>query len=197
MTKLKPIFRQVGAHNYSKLGLRRRKKQKYRRPGGGDNKIRLNRAGRVRKVKIGFRNENSQRGLIQGKKPIMIYNINDLKKIEKSFIGIIGKIGNKNKKIIAEKIIKDKISLYKFNAEKFLSDLENKIKNAKENKKKNIEEKKSKYEKAKEKEKKDEDESKKESEEKKLEDKIEEKENKEKPLSEDELKVKEAKIKEK
>lgn len=192
MTKLKPVFRQVGAHNYSKLGLRRRKKQKYRRPAGGDNKIRLNRAGRVRKVKIGFRNENSQRGLIQGKKPVMIYNAEDLKKIGKDFIGIIGKIGNKNKKIIAEQIIKDKINVYKFNAEKFLSDLENKIKESKEKKNKRIEDKESRNKKAK--EKKDKKEEKKESEEKKLEDKIEDKE---KPLSDDELKVKEAKIKEK
>lgn len=186
MTKLKPIFRQVGAHNYSKLGLRRRKKQKYRRPAGGDNKIRLNRAGRLRKVKIGFRNDNSQRGLIQGKKSVMIYNVNDLKKINKDYIGIIGKIGNKNKKIIAEQIIKDKINIYKFDAKKFLNELENKIKESKEKKKIKIDDKKFKE--------KGKDEIKKNSEENKLEDKIGDKE---KPLSEDELKVKEARIKEK
>ena len=84
MTKLKPIFRQVGAHNYSKLGLRRKKKLKYRRPGGGDNKIRLNRAGRIRKVKVGFKNQKSTRNLINGKKSIMIYNIKDLNKIGKN-----------------------------------------------------------------------------------------------------------------
>lgn len=189
MTKLKPIFRQVGAPNYSKLGLRRRKKQKYRRPAGGDNKIRLNRAGRVRKVKIGFRNDNSQRGLIQGKKSVMIYNVSDLKKISKDSIGIIGKIGSKNKKIIAEQIIKNKINIYKFDAKKFLNELENKIKQAKEKKKMKIEDKKS--------EEKVKDETKKNSEENKLENKVENEENKEKKLTEDEIKVKDTKIKEK
>src|SRR3989344_9430551 len=109
MTKLKPIFRQVGAHNYSKLGLRRKKKLKYRRPGGGDNKIRLNRAGRIRKVKIGFKNQNSTRNLVNGKNVVMINNIRDLRKIGKNDIGIIAKIGNKNKKNIAEEVIKQKL----------------------------------------------------------------------------------------
>ena len=40
MTKAKPIFRQVDAHKYSKLGVRRKKKVKYRFPNGRDNKIR-------------------------------------------------------------------------------------------------------------------------------------------------------------
>tara|TARA_Y100000310_G_C20687615_1_gene820114 strand:- start:586 stop:873 length:288 start_codon:yes stop_codon:yes gene_type:complete len=39
MTKAKPIFRQVDAHKYSKLGVRRKKKVKYRFPNGRDNKI--------------------------------------------------------------------------------------------------------------------------------------------------------------
>jgi ribosomal protein L32E len=184
MTKLKPIFRQVGAQNYSKLGLRRKRKLKYRRPSGGDNKIRLNRAGRIRKVKIGFKNEKSLRGLINGKKTVMIYNLKDLEKIGKNMIGVIGKIGNKNKKFLAEKIIEDKIEIYKFDPNKFLKNLENKIKEKRDKKEKR-------NQKRKEREKKSE---KKSEDREKLEDKIEEK--KEKDFTEDENKVKEAKIKE-
>lgn len=195
MTKLKPIFRQVSAHNYSKLGLRRKKKLKYRRPGGGDNKIRLNRAGRLRKVKVGFKNQNSTRNLINGKKAIMIYNVKDLKKIGKNDVGIIAKIGNKNKKIIAEEIIKQNIKIHRFDSQNFLKNLEEKMKMAKENKEKRIAGKITRDKKSKEKETKEKSE-KKDNDETKLEEKIEDKKINEKELTEDEKKVKEAKIKE-
>ena len=136
MTKTKPIFRQVDAHKYSKLGVRRKKKVKYRFPNGRDNKIRLNYAGRLRKVKVGFKNENAERFLIKHKVVVRIENVADLKNIGKDMIGIIGKIGNKNKKAIAEKIIKDKIEVYRFDAAKFLKDLETKMKEAKDKKNK-------------------------------------------------------------
>jgi len=136
MTKTKPIFRQVDAHKYSKLGVRRKKKVKYRFPNGRDNKIRLNYAGRLRKVKVGFKNENAERFLIKDKVVVRIENVADLKNIGKDMIGIIGKIGNKNKKAIAEKIIKDKIEVYRFDAAKFLKDLETKMKEAKDKKNK-------------------------------------------------------------
>ena len=42
---------------YSKLGVRRKKKQVYRKSKGIDNKMRLNMKGHSRKVKAGFRSE--------------------------------------------------------------------------------------------------------------------------------------------
>ena len=134
MTKAKPVFRQVDAHKYSKLGVRRKKKVKYRFPNGRDNKIRLNYAGRLRKVKVGFKNENDGRHLVNGKKVIMIYNVADLKKIVEGCIGIIGKIGNKNKKAIAEHVVKNKMELFRFDAKKFLEGLDKKMKEAKDKK---------------------------------------------------------------
>jgi ribosomal protein L32E len=174
MTKAKPIFRQVDAHKYSKLGVRRKKKVKYRFPNGRDNKIRLNYAGRLRKVKVGFKNQNDGRHLIQNKKIVRVENVNDLKKIGKGMIGILGKIGSKNKKTIAEKIIKDKIEIYRFDAAKFLKDLEIKMKENKDKKTKRISGKVSRDKKAKEKAEKDKKdaEKKKADEEKKKEDKV-------------------------
>ena len=134
MTKAKPVFRQVDAHKYSKLGVRRKKKVKYRFPNGRDNKIRLNYAGRLRKVKVGFKNENAGRGLVHGKMVVMVFNVEDLKKIGKDMIGVIGKIGDKNKKQIAEHVVKNKVELYRFDAAKFLKDLGNKMKDAKDKK---------------------------------------------------------------
>ena len=99
-----------------------------------DNKIRLNYAGRLRKVKVGFKNENDGRHLVNGKKVIMIYNVADLKKIVEGCVGIIGKIGNKNKKAIADHVVKNKVELFRFDAKKFLDRLDKKMKEAKDKK---------------------------------------------------------------
>jgi ribosomal protein L32E len=176
----KPKFRRTDGHNYSKLGVRRKKKQVYRKSKGRDNKIRLHMKGHVRKVKIGFRNAKKNRNLIKGKESIMIFNVEDLKKIKDGMIGVVGSIGDRKKMKIAEKVVKDKIPLLNLDAEKFLKYIEEKIKKAKEKKAERNKKKATKDKKAKEKEEKEkkEAEKKKEDEKKdkgKLEEKIEEK----------------------
>jgi ribosomal protein L32E len=134
MTKAKPIFRQVDAHKYSKLGVRRKKKVKYRFPNGRDNKIRLNYAGRLRKVKVGFKNENVGRHLVKDKKVVMVFNVADLAKIKDGMIGVIGSVGDKNKKAIAEKVVASKVDLFRFDAKKIIDGIDKKLKEAKEKK---------------------------------------------------------------
>lgn len=146
MPKKQKFFR-VGTHKFSKLGVKRKKKQKYRKPNGPDNKIRLNLKGRLRKVKIGFKNENVKRGLIKGMMPIRIFNIKDLNKIKNGMIGIVGHIGLKRKKEIAEHVLKNKVNLLNFDAQKILKMVENKIKKSKGEKIKKYDEKKIKEEK--------------------------------------------------
>ena len=220
MTNNKPIFRQVHAHKYSKLGVRRKKKQKYRKPAGRDNKIRLNEAGRRRKVKIGFKNKKSERGLINQLEVVMVYNVDDLKNIKENMIGLIAKVGSQKKKDIFEYVSKHNIKIANVDVQKFLKKIEDKMKKTKEEKKKRDQKKEVRDKKDKEKEvkqKKGEAGSEsKDSEELKKEDKLEgkveeEKEDKassekekekkvgvkeEKKLTDDEKKVKEAKIKE-
>tara|TARA_Y100000310_G_C20674885_1_gene812423 strand:+ start:685 stop:1038 length:354 start_codon:yes stop_codon:yes gene_type:complete len=82
---------------------KRKNKQKWRRPKGHDNKIRLNRAGRMKGVRIGFRSSREQRK----KTSILIRNLKDLEKVKKGDSVIIGKIGKKKRLEIEEKI-KDK-----------------------------------------------------------------------------------------
>ncbi len=147
----KPKFLRTSAHKYSKLGVRRKNKQIYRKAKGRDNKIRLNKAGRLRKVKIGFRTQKNQRNLIKEKKPIIIMNLEDLKKIKPENIGIVGKIGNKKKKQIAEQAKKENIKLANLNLEKFLKKLEEKTIQKKEKKKKIKEKKQARDKKSKEK----------------------------------------------
>jgi len=127
------FLRRVG-NRFSKLGKGRRKKQKWRRPTGRDNKMREKRKGYPAIVKIGYKQDVKTRGEIKAKKPIMIMNVNDLEKIKKNEIGIIGHMGKK-KKIELAKIAKEKkIKVYNLNSEKFLKKVE-KVKKEKDEKK--------------------------------------------------------------
>ena len=109
---------------YSKLGVRRKKKQVYRKAKGTDNKIRLKMKGHVRNVSIGFRSAKKTRGMIMKLKPVMIYNVKDLNKINKDEIGVVAAIGNKKKIEIAKEAQKQKIRLANLNPKIFLENHE-------------------------------------------------------------------------
>lgn len=130
MAKNKKFWR-GNTNQYSKLGLRRKNKQKYRKGKGRDNKMRLNIKGHLKKVRIGFKNMKKTSGLVKELKPIIIKNLNDLKKLGKSEIGIIAKIGNKKRKEIAEYAIKNNIRLY-LDPKRTLERIEEKLKKVKE-----------------------------------------------------------------
>jgi len=171
-------FRRTDGHKYSKLGVRRKNKQVYRKAKGIDNKIRLGKRHRPVRVKIGFKNEKTTRGLINGMEAVMIHNVKDLEKVKENMIGIIGKIGNKKRKEVAEIALEKKIKLLNLDAEKFLKKIENKMKLAEIEKTKRSTKKKVKDKKAKEKEDKEKKEAEKKEEkkeEKKSEEKLEEK----------------------
>jgi len=190
MTKIKPKFKRTDAVKYSKLGVRRKKKQVYRKARGRDNKIRLNMKGHTRNVSIGFKNENAKRGLINGMKVVQIFNVEDLNKINKETIGIVAKIGAKKKKEIVEFAIKEKIKLANVDTEKFLAKLEEKMKKMKEEKNKRHKRKLERDKKAKDKEEKERKES-----EKKIEkdEKMKDKEEKKAEIKESKIKKEDAK----
>ncbi len=135
MADKKPKFRRTDFSKYSKLGVRRKKKQIYRKSKGRDNKIRLKMKGHVRNVSVGFRTEKKKRELIKGLEPVMIYNLKDLKKIGAESIGIVAKIGIKKKKEILEYCVKNNIKLF-IDAEKNFKKIEEKMKKIKEKKEK-------------------------------------------------------------
>ena len=148
-------FVRAGKHRYSKLGLRRKNKQSYRKSKGRDNKIRLNKAGRMTRVKVGFRSKKSERDLVKGLKRIMINNIDDLKLIKDGMVGVIARIGKRKKLEIARYAHEKKVKLKNIDIEKFIKDVEEEMKSIKENKIKRLDKKKKKDKKAKEKEKED------------------------------------------
>ncbi len=135
MTKKKQKFMRTDFRKYSKLGVRRKNKQKYRKGKGIDNKMRLKMKGHLRNVSIGFRTKKKIRGLVNGLKPVLINNINDLKKIAKEEIGIIAKIGSKKRKDILDYAIKNGIRL-SIDAKKALEKIEHKLKKVKEEREK-------------------------------------------------------------
>jgi large subunit ribosomal protein L32e len=118
MTKKKFLRRTWS--RYSKLGLRRKKKQVWRRPTGRDNKMREKRGGYPAVVSIGYKKEKDSRGKIEDKVVVMVNNLKDLQKVKKEEIAIIGKIGKKKKLEIAKKAKEGNISVSNLNLNKFL-----------------------------------------------------------------------------
>ena len=108
---------------YSKLGRKRKKKQKWRNPGGRDNKMREKRRGYPSKVEIGYKKSKEETKAL----PMTVNNVNDLKKAKGKTV-IIGKVGKKKKTEIAEKAKEMKISVQNLNVEKFLKKIKTKEK---------------------------------------------------------------------
>ena len=124
-------FKRTNFANYSKLGVRRKNKQKYRKGKGIDNKMKLNMKGHLRAVRDGFRTAKKTRDLVKGLKPVQIFNIEDLKKVGEGMIGIIAKVGDKKRKEIAEYAIEKNIKL-SLNPKIMLVKIEKKLKKSKE-----------------------------------------------------------------
>jgi len=149
----KQKFLRTNWKKYSKLGLRRKKKQIYRKSKGRDNKIRLKMKGHLRNVSVGFRTEKKKRDLVEGLRVVIVHNLKDLKNIQDGEIGVVAKIGNKKKQELAEYAQKEKIKLINLKPEKFLKEIKGKLEEKKKIKEKRQEKKKVKEKKTKEKKK--------------------------------------------
>jgi len=88
---------------HSKLGKNRKRLQRWRKPKGRHNKIRKKRFSYPVSVRIGYKSNRKKSGLVNGLKPLLIYNLKDLDKAGKNSIIIIGKIGAKEKLEIIKK----------------------------------------------------------------------------------------------
>ncbi len=105
---------------YSKIGKRRKKKLKWRKPTGRDNKMRDRRRGYPASVAIGYSGGKKEKGKIENKTPVIIRNASQTEKMKKNQIAILGKMGKRKKIEIAKKAKEMKIEIYKMNIEKFL-----------------------------------------------------------------------------
>ena len=130
--KKKSKFLRRSVDRYSKLGLRKKKKQRWKRPTGRHNKMRAKRRGYPATVDIGYGNAKSER-----KEKIIIRNLEDLKKTHKDKIIVLGNIGKKKKLEIAKAAKEKNIEISNLNVKKFLKKIERKNKE-KEKKEKKI-----------------------------------------------------------
>ena len=122
MSKIKFLRRET--NRYSKLGKRRKKKQRWKNPTGRDNKMRERRRGYPAKVSIGYQNKSKKD--LKNKKNILVRNQNDLEKAKGNKIIVLGKIGKRKKIGIVEKAKEMKIKIKNLNVNKFLKKIKKK-----------------------------------------------------------------------
>lgn len=84
---------------FSKMGLGRRKLQRWRNAVGRHSKIRKNRFGYTKSPRIGFKSPRSESGKINGKIPLLVRSFNDLMNAKKENAIIIARTIGAKKKI--------------------------------------------------------------------------------------------------
>jgi len=155
--KRKPKYIRQDWWKKSRLGRRRKKKQKWRRPKGRHSKVRLRRKGKPKRPEVGYGSPKEVKGTIKGLRPILVKNIKDLEGIdkEKEIAIISANIGKRKKIEILKKCLELGLKT-NINIEKFFKKVEEekKVKEIvkEEEKKKEEEKRKEEEEKVKEKE---------------------------------------------
>jgi large subunit ribosomal protein L32e len=112
---------------YSKLGRKRKKIQKWRKPKGRDNKMREKRKGYPAVVGIGNRTPVKMRYEVSGARPAKIMNPNDVKNLKEGQTVIMGNIGDKKKIEIIKAGKEKKIKFANLNVKKFLKESKRKM----------------------------------------------------------------------
>ncbi|MEK6885629.1 MAG: eL32 family ribosomal protein [Nanoarchaeota archaeon] len=108
---------------YVKLGSRQKSMRRYKRPTGRHNKSRQKWRSRPPMVEIGYKNKCQTAGMINEKTPVMVNNLNELRKLNaKQNIAIFAKIGKKNKMQMAKEAQAKNIEIYNLNTTKFLKE---------------------------------------------------------------------------
>lgn len=112
-------FLRADTFRYKRIGKNRPKLQKWRRPRGKHNKLRLKRTGHPACPSIGYGTARIHAGKISGFKPILITALKDIEKAGKENAIIISKrIGAKNKLEIIKIAESKKIKILNLGAKK-------------------------------------------------------------------------------
>ena len=111
VSRKKPKFLRTDWHKKIKLGKGVKKNQKWHGAKGRQNKLRLNRKGRMQRPKVGWSADNKIRGFVDGIKTTKIENITELSKVEKGIGIIIGSVGIKKRTEIIKKATELKIKI--------------------------------------------------------------------------------------
>lgn len=111
-------FLRVDTVRFLRLGKRRRKLQKWRRPRGKSNKMRLGRAGYSVVPKVGFKTAKSEAHRVQGLIPKVVHNIKELESLGKENAAILARVGAKKKLELIKKAGELKIKILNLGAKK-------------------------------------------------------------------------------
>lgn len=115
-------FLKRDSSRFSKFGKKRKKMQKWKRPKGRDNKMREKRRGYPVVVSVGYKQSKETRKKINGKSPVRVLSVKEVKSLNKENVVIIGNVGKKKKMEIA-KIAEEKgIEILNLNVKKFLKE---------------------------------------------------------------------------
>lgn len=82
---------------FSRLGKNRKKKQKWRRARGKHSKIRRKRMGYPVMPTVGYMSSRAESGRVEGKIPVLVHNLNDMKTLSKDSLVILARVGAKKK----------------------------------------------------------------------------------------------------
>jgi len=96
-------FLRTSTNYYKRL----KRKQKWRKPKGIDNKIGQKIRGKQARVSIGYGTNRKERGKINGKQIVLVRNLREANKLEKGNFVVIGKLGKKKRKEV-EKILNER-----------------------------------------------------------------------------------------
>ncbi len=94
----KPKFLRTDWHKKIRLGKGVKKNLKWHGAKGRQNKLRLNRKGRMQRPKVGWGAESSAKGFIDGVEAVRVENIKEIEAVKKGQGIIIAKVGNKKRK---------------------------------------------------------------------------------------------------
>ena len=103
---------------FSRLGKNRKKKQVWRRARGKHSKIRRKRMGYPVMPTVGYKTPRKQLGLVQGLKPILVHNLDELSKAGKNSIVILARVGAKKKIDLIKKANEMKLKIQNLGAVK-------------------------------------------------------------------------------
>ncbi len=105
-------FLRADTMRHSRLGKNRKKLQKWRKPTGKHNKTRKKRFSYPVQPGIGFGSPKIESGKINNLIPVLVHNIQELLKLNKTNIIIIARVGARNKLNIIKKAEELKIPIF-------------------------------------------------------------------------------------
>jgi large subunit ribosomal protein L32e len=111
-------FLRVDAGKISRLGRKRPKLLKWRRPRGKQNKIRLGRAGYPVAPSVGFRTPRKLSGKVGGLVPSLVHNVREIEALGRDKIAIIARVGAKKKMEMLRKAEEKKIKILNLGGKK-------------------------------------------------------------------------------